>query len=1053
MDGFSRRRFIQTIAITGASTGSVAVPGVESVFGALAPGAPTSAELAPGTLVRGRRTLTFTSLTNGTVTASPTGDRLILEVQGILWSLPRAGGKAVALTAADLEPTRPTWSPDGSTVAVCAYKGGGFHIWTMAPDGSNLRRLTDGPWDDRGVSWSPDGRRIAFASERGGDPAKGSSYHIWTVDVRDGRLTQLTTGPQNDYDPAWSADGRSILFVRAEALEARALVSVPAEGGEVTVVRTVGTGTLSCPAPSPDGRRVAYIHVTAGERGPDAALMVDGGRVAEGEDVFPVPARWLSANELLYLADGQVRVRRLDSGNVTEIPFTARIDVPDSSYRDKKYEFDSTAPRPVRGIHHPVLAPDGKSVAFVVLNALWLMPVDGRPRKLVQAKPEHYIQSPVWAPDGRSVLYCDDRDGLYAVHRRNVADGTETTLATGGRVNPALSPDGTRLACHDPAGNLLVRDLATGEERTLIAALGAGGLPGPPTWSPDGRYIALADRNRLTQRFREGYNLIRVVDTRTGEAVLHAPSGHMSLSDRYASGPVWSPDGRWMAFVAESALWVLPVRGDGAPAGAPRRITDEAADHPSWAKDSRTILYLAGGDLRLVDREGGSRRALRVPLTYRRKSPPSATTRVHAGRLWDGTGDKVLENVDIVVRGNRIVSVEPHRPGRPRGAERHIDASAHTVLPGLWDSHVHPWQYTYGGRQNIVNLAYGITTTVSLGGFAYEGVRLREAIAAGEVDGPRLFATGELIDGSRVAYTMGRAHQTREGVRRTLDRATTLDYDFVKTYVRADGWIMEEAVKAAHEKLGVRAGSHLCYPGINLGQDLTTHLQATQRLEYGHATSALGRAYQDVEEVYRSPDFHLVATPFSALQLLGADPSLAEDPRVTRLMPPWDVAMVRSTAAEPPTFAELLRIETEVDIYRRMIRQDNAGIALGTDSPLYPVGLHLHLALRALHRYGFSATQALRTVTVLPARVFGVEDDLGTVEPGKLADLVFVDGDPFRDFSTLVRTPMTMRDGVLRRQEELMTRSAGAGTSVAGGTDWLETSRVMRKDGCCSEHL
>lgn len=174
---------------------------------------------------------------------------------------------------------------------------------------------------------------------------------------------------------------------------------------------------------------------------------------------------------------------------------------------------------------------------------------------------------------------------------------------------------------------------------------------------------------------------------------------------------------------------------------------------------------------------------------------------------------------------------------------------------------------------------------------------------------------------------------------------------------------------------------------------------------------------------------------------------------MTRLMPPWDVAMVRSTAAEPPTFAELLRIETEVDIYRRMIRQDNAGIALGTDSPLYPVGLHLHLALRALHRYGFSATQALRTVTVLPARVFGVEDDLGTVEPGKLADLVFVDGDPFRDFSTLVRTPMTMRDGVLRRQEELMTRSAGAGTSVAGGTDWLETSRVMRKDGCCSEHL
>ncbi|WP_043622607.1 amidohydrolase family protein [Nonomuraea candida] len=1034
MKGFTRRRFIQTVAVTGAAAGA-------------APAAP-----AAGAAATRPEALTLTGLTNGTVAASPAADRLIVEAQGILWSLPRTGGTARALTSPDLEPTRPTWSPDGSAVAMCAYRGGGFHIWTMAPDGSGLRRLTDGPWDDRGVSWSPDGSRIAFASERGGDPAAGSFYHVWTVEVRTGRLTQLTDGPQNDYDPAWSSDGR-ILFVRADAAGGRTIAAVPGSGGAVSVVRTVDTGSVVCPAVSPDGSRVAYVHLTTDENGPVATLIVDGAPVTAGEDVFAVPPAWLSADELLYLADGQIRTRRVTaSGAAAAIPFTAALKVSRPAYRRKKYDFRSTGPRAVRGVNQPVLAPDGRSVAFTALNALWVMRLGETPRKLVQADPEHYVQGPAWTPDGRGLLYCSDKEGLNAVYRHDLADGTETTLASGGRVNPAVSPDGARLACHDMSGNLLVRDLATGEERTLAAPLGGGGLPGPPSWSPDGRYLASADRNRLTARFREGYNLIRVVDTRTtGQAVLYAPLGHTSLSDRHASGPVWSPDGRWMAFVAESALWVLPVRADGSPAGPARRITDESADFPSWSGDSRSILYLSGGTLRLIRPDGHGRRTLPTRLRYRRRAPaPSTVTRIHAGRLWDGTGERVRQDVDILVRGNTIVGVEAHRP--PRAGERLIDARAHTVLPGLWDSHVHPWNPTYGNRQNLANLAYGITSAVSLGGFAYEGVHIREALAAGRLAGPRLFATGELIDGDRVAYSMGRAHRTRDGLRRTLDRAVALDFDFVKTYVRAPGWIMAEGARVAHSELGVLAGSHLAYPGINVGQDLTTHLQATQRLEQGHQVSMMGRAYQDVEEIYRQPGFHLVATPFSALQLLGAAPALADDPRVAALLPPWDVALVRTTAAEAPTRAELVRIETEVEVYKRMLRDEAGGIVLGTDSPLYPVGLHLHLGLRALHMYGVTPLQALRMVTVLPARVFGVGDQLGTVEPGKLADLTFVAGDPFTDFDSLVDTPMTMCDGVLYRQEDLVGKRPPAVAPAVAQTDWLETSRAMRRDGCCSDH-
>ncbi|MDO0930938.1 amidohydrolase family protein [Streptomyces sp. DG2A-72] len=1038
----SRRRFLQVTA-TATALATVTAP--------------------VATAASGTTTLSFTAATGGSATLAPSGDRLIAEVQNVLWSVPRGGGAAVALTPPGLEPTRPQYSPDGSRLVVCAYRGGGFHLWTLRPDGTGLRQLTDGPWDDRGPAWSPDGTRIAFASERGGDTVSGAPYRIWVVDVRTGALTRLTGSPGQegpgqgtrweDFDPTWSPDGERVLFVRAAVTEtgtlrANTVASVAADGsGPVATEHTDDSGAqLMTPAVSPTGR-LAHLRTTASPAA-SCTLVVDGEPVALAGDVLPAPPRWTDGERLLLNIDGHFRLVDPDSpADGEEIAFTATLPVDRPRYRGKSYDFDGVGTRPVRALHLPALSPDGRSVAFAALNALWTADTTGgrAPRKVLQVPATRYVLAPAWTPDGRALVYADDRDGLLAVRRHDLGSGEESVLAEGGRVFPALSPDGTRLACLDMSGNLVVRGLPDGAERVLAAPLGAGGLPGRPSWSPDGRYVALCDRNRLGQRFREGYNLIRVVDTTTGTAVLHALAPHTSLADRYDSGPVWSPDGRWMAVVAESALWLLPVRPDGTPDGEPRQLTTEPADHPSWSADARTLLHLSAGTLRLIDIGTGKSRTVRVPLDYRRPSP--ADTVVHAGRLWDGTGSEVREDIDVVIRDGRIAEVSPHRGSRP--AARRVDASDRTVIPGLWDAHTHPWQSTYGGRQTALQVAYGVTTAVSLGGFAYEQARIREAVAAGALAGPRLLATGELLDGPRVAYSMGRAHRTPEGLRRSLARGAALDWDFVKTYVRAPGWVMKEAADFGHKRLGVRSGSHLCTPGVQLGQDLTTHLQATQRLEFGHATSATGRSYQDVMEIYTRADFHLVATPFTAAPLLGADPALADDPRVTAMMPPWDTALVRQQAGLPPTDAQLATLSREMDVYRRILAGGGM-IALGTDQPLVPVGLHLHLALRALHGSGLSPADALRTATLLPARVFGADDDLGTVEEGKLADLTLVDGDPFTDFATLIRTVAVLRGGILFEQADLVDAFGSAQPYRASAAqDWLEVSRQMRRDGCC----
>ncbi|WP_443033717.1 amidohydrolase family protein [Streptomyces sp. CA2R101] len=1045
----SRRRFLQGTASAAAAAGLAGV----TAAGAWAQDAGASGAA-----------LSFTAATNGAASLSPAGDRLVAEVQNVLWSLPRAGGDAVALTPPDLEPTRPVHSPDGRRITVCAYRGGAFHLWTLAADGSGLRQLTDGPWDDRGPAWSPDGTRIAFASERGGDAVAGSPYRIWVLEVTTKKLTRVTglpgqEGPHQDaawedFDPCWSPDGTRIVFVRGRvagaALVSRTVASVPADGrGAVRTEHTeTATAQVLAPALSPTGR-LAYLRTTD-RPGPTCALVVDGGRVAVDGDVEPVPPRWVSRDELLLTVGGQFRIVRPDAPQHAEtIPFTARLPLERPRYRVKDYGFERTAAGPVRGVHLPALSPDGREVAFAALNGLWIAPTSGvgTARRIVRSDATRYVLAPSWSRDGRALLYADDRDGLFAVRRHALASGEETVLATGGRVQPALSPDGGRLAALDMSGNLVVRTLPDGAEKVLAAPMGAGGLPGRPSWSPDGRYLAYCDRTRLNRRFREGYNVIRIVDTGTGKDRLHPVAEHVSIADRYDSGPVWSPDGHWLAVIVESALWVLPVRPDGTPDGAPRQLTEESADHPSWSGDSGTLLYLSAGKLRLIGVSGGTPRT--VPLSLGHRPARARDTVVHAGRFWDGTGDEVREDVDVVVRNGRITAVEAHRPARS-GAARRVDASGQTVLPGLWDAHTHPWQTTYGGRQTALQLAYGITTAVSCGGFSYEQARLREAVAAGALAGPRLLTCGELLDGARVAYSMGRAHRTRAGLRRSLARGAALDWDFVKTYVRAPGWVMEEAARFAHQRLGVRAGSHLLTPGVQLGQDLTTHLQATQRLEFGHAVSGSGHAYQDVEEVYTGTGFHLLATPFSAAALLGDDPALADDVRVTRLMPPWDTALVRENAGHRPTAAQLADIDTEVGLYRRVLAGGGL-VALGTDQPLVPVGLGLHLCLRALHRGGLSVSRTLRTATALPAQVFGAQRDLGTLEVGKLGDMTLVDGDPFRDFDSLVRTSAVLRGGRLFAQRELTDSfPAPAARSLrSAGTDWLEVSRQQRRESCC----
>ena len=203
-----------------------------------------------GDVMRGdQRTVTVTEGTNIAATVSPDQSTIIVDLQGALWSIPFKGGTARRLTDPFLEPARPDYSPKGGLVTFQAYKGGTFHIWTMKPDGTGLRQLTDGHGDDREPRFSPDATKIAFSSDR----AFKGSYDIWVLDVASGKLTPWTSAEADEYEPAWSPDGLEIAFVSGTGANGTTIRAINAAGA----VRTVETAPAGAHLTRRRGRPMA----------------------------------------------------------------------------------------------------------------------------------------------------------------------------------------------------------------------------------------------------------------------------------------------------------------------------------------------------------------------------------------------------------------------------------------------------------------------------------------------------------------------------------------------------------------------------------------------------------------------------------------------------------------------------------------------------------------------------------------------------------------------------------------------------------------------------
>ena len=947
-----------------------------------------------------RIALTLHEGTNMAAALSPNGRTLIIDLQGTLWSLPSSGGAAKAITDVYLDARQPAWAPDNQRIAFQGYADGVWHLYVIGADGSGLRAVTSGPFDDREPSWSRDGNHLAFSSDRSGN------YDVWDLDVASGAVRQLTKNPANDYSPAYSPTTSTIAFV-SEREDRRGIWGIDASSAVESPLAPYA-GALSAPSWTPDGSKVIF-NAIANNR---SNLVLDGNEVTRGEDVFPFRAQWTSPTEFLYTADGLIKKRAISGGAATPVEFTAAVSFTRSTYQHRAHDFDSRAERPVLGIMSPVISPDGSQVAFVALGDLWLMPIGGAAHKLTN---DRFVEmDPTWSPDGRSIAFSSDRDGTMDLWVRDVASGADTKAASQA-TKASWAPRGNEIAYINGAGELAI----TGRSAPVH---GRTFDTGRPTWAPEG-LIAVTALQPYSTRFREGTNQMILVSTTGGAPRPLNPVPHHSIGTRTNDGPVWSRDGSKMAFVMDGVMHVMPTTPTGESTGQPRRISEELAYSPSWAADSKRLLYQTTRGLKLVDVTENRTTDVPINLAWQ-PSIPQGRFVVHAGRMFDGTSASLRSNVDIVIRDNRIEQVIDHRADLHTG--RVVDSGNDVVMPGLIEMHTH-LSKDYGEALGRIWLAYGITSVRNPAGDAYEALEEKESIGSGVRRGPRVFATGGPFDGSRIYYAGGVPLASGGQLPQELQKTGQMDYDLVKTYVRLDDRLQKQVIEFAHAN-GMPVTSHEIYPAVASGADGVEHIRGTSRRGYSPKVSALFHSYQDVEDLLTAS--RMTITPTIGITggafplMLARDPSRIDDARFRALFPQAVQREMdrQAKSIAPKDFDALAAVVKPMqDLVRRIVKGGGIVIA-GTDSPIFPYALAYHTELEIFQQGGLTPFEVLQTATMRAAEALGEGANLGSIEAGKLADLVIVTDDPLADVKNARKVRTVIKNGEVHTLEELLKR-------------------------------
>jgi imidazolonepropionase-like amidohydrolase/Tol biopolymer transport system component len=1023
------------------------------------------------------------------VDVSPDGRTVAFDLLGDIYTMPIEGGTPRRITSGLAFDMQPRFSPDGRQIAFTSDRGGGDNIWVMSTDGTGARAITSETFRLlNNPTWSPDGRYIAarkhYTTQRSLGTGEIWLYHASGTGEGVALVERASPQLQKELgEPAFSHDGRYIYFSRNTTpgnifeyaqdanQEVFAIERYELASGERTQVAG-GPGGAVRPEPSPDGRWLAFVHRTGGlsrlfvrdlrsgeQRQVYADLDQDVQETWAVHGVYPNMGWTPDSNTIVFWAGGKLRRVNVDGSAAAEIPFQVNdtrvvIDPPQPEVAVAPDSFSTRMPR------FASVSPDGSRVVFETLGRLYIRDLAGNAApRLLTGEDGDFQLFPSWSRDGSRIVFVSWNDQRLGEVRTVAADGSGLTTVTqqpGHYRRPHFSPDGATIVFEASASQGLTSNRwseTTGIYRVpasggaLTRILASGGNP---------QFGAASDRIFVEVNEEQKRKLISV-DLSGGNRRNHA-QGEM------VTGYEVSPDGGTLAFTEDYNVFVTPffggvgmlnlsARGNQMPI---TRATANGGSYAGWTRGGQTLswtmgptLYTAQAASLLRTAPGGE--AYSVPTTgtslaiTTAADRPQGITALVGARIVTMAGDDggVIEDGVIVVDGNRIRAVGPRASVQIPAGARTVDVTGRTIIPGLIDGHAHGGQAEDDliPQQNwsaLSHLALGVTTVHDPSSTASEIFVAGEMQRAGLILAPRTFSSGEIVYGARSpgryalidSYDDALAHVRRLRIEGAHS---------IKNYNQPRRNQRQQVAAAARAEniLVVPEGGSLFQLDITLIQDgnSTVEHNIPQR-----------RFYNDVVSLFSQTRVGYNPTLVVTYGGLAGDPYWSQatqvwnHPLLTRHSPPEALAnRVRAVTAPADQFSDQYSARASHQFYQ-------AGVPIAIGGHGQQPGLAAHWEIWSHVRGGASPLEALRHGTIDGARIYGFSD-IGSLEPGKLADLLILEANPLEDIQNTDNIAQVMLNGRLyeaatlnetvtgnRQRQPYFWEQDGAGSNPAAAT-------------------
>jgi imidazolonepropionase-like amidohydrolase len=685
----------------------------------------------------------------------------------------------------------------------------------------------------------------------------------------------------------------------------------------------------------------------------------------------------------------------------------------------------------VKALKNVAVSPDGKRVAYGALGHIYLRNLpDGQPRRVTTGTAFEF--APKWSADGQWIVHTTWTDADYGRVRVVHPDGSggrDIVTRPGHYTEPAFSQDGKWIVYRDA---------------------GTDGTRGPLYSATPGIYVAPVDGSSQPRLVREGGSepsfdatgkRVFVNDTRQGKAVLISvgigdPNSPLSGGDdvvhfqsENATQIVPSPDGKWVAFSERWHAFVAPFPRTGRTIdlgptieGYPTaRVSQDAGFNIHWSGDSRTIYWSMGPELFTRDLsrtfsflgQGVSKgdepevKGTNISFSVKTDAPDGAVAFTGA-RIITANNDAVIENGTVVVEGNRITAVG-RNVAIPAGAKR-IDVAGKTIMPGIVDVHGH-----IGGEGDGIlaqaswpldaNLAFGVTTTHDPSNDTETVFSNAELVRAGMKLGPRIYSTGTILYGAETPFKA--IVNSLDDALSALRRQKAFGAFSVKSYNQQRRDARQMIIKAARElqmEVVPEGGSLLYYNETMIMDGHTT-------VEHSLPVPKL---YKDVVTLFSKSKTGYTPTLIVDYGGLSGEyywyqkTNVWENEHLLSFTPREivDARSRRRTMAADDDFNHFLIAKGA-----KQVLDAGGSVQLGAHGQLQGLGAHWELWM--LQQGGMTNLEAIRCATINGARVLGLDKEIGSIEKGKLADLIVLDKNPLENIRNTESIGMVMVNGRL----------------------------------------